>query len=335
LLHVLIGEDDFSIRETLEEIKRSIGDATALLTNTTILDGRQVSIEQLKNTSETVPFLADKRLVIVEGLLSRFETNSRGGRKRKKKDDNGEEWSVFAGVAKSVPEFTEMVIIDGKTSGRNPLLNELTKTARVKTFPLMKEAQLRQWINRRVEKAGSTVAPAAVNALVRFVGNDLWLMSNEIAKLVAYTGGRRIEEGDVKAVVSNAQDAGVFTLVDAIVEFRTRTARELLQNLLRQGAAPAQLLAMISRQVRIIFQIKELRNQKKTRGEIQSKLGLTSDFVVRKAWEQSEKYTLPRLKEIYHRLLETDIAIKTGKYEGDLALDIFISELGEKDTARS
>jgi DNA polymerase-3 subunit delta len=92
---------------------------------------------------------------------------------------------------------------------------------------------------------------------------------------------------------------------------------------------------MISRQVRIIFQIKELRSLKKTRAEIQSKLGLTSDFVLRKAWAQSEKYTLPRLKEIYHRLLGTDIAIKTGKYDGDLALDIFISELGQKDNVKS
>ena len=335
MLYVLIGEDDFSIRETLEEIKRNSGDAAALLTNTTTLDGRQVSIEQLKNASETVPFLADKRLVIVEGLFSRFESNRRTGRRKTKKSETVEEWRAFSEAAKNVPEFTEMVLIDGKTGGSNPLLNELAKTARVKTFPLMKDAQLRQWVNRRGEKAGGTIAPGAVNALVRFVGNDLWMMSNEVNKLAAYTGERRIEEEDVKAVVSNAQDAGIFSLVDAIVESRTRPARELLQNLLRQGAAPAQLLAMISRQVRIIFQIKELRSLKKNRAEIQQKLGLTSDFVVRKAWEQSEKYTLDRLKEIYHRLLETDIAIKTGKYDGDLALDIFITELGQKDNVRS
>ncbi len=335
MLHVLIGDDDFSIRETLEEIKATIGDAAALLTNTTVLDGRRVSIEQLKNAAETVPFLADKRLVIVEGLLSRFESNGRAGRKKPKKTVAEGEWRVFSNVVKQLPEFTELVIIDGRINNRNPLLAELVKITQVRSFPRLKESQLKQWINRRVDKSGGTIAPPAVNALVRFVGNDLWLMFNEVAKLVLYAEGRRIEEDDVKAVVSNAQDASVFTLVDAIVESRTRIAQELLQNLLRQGAAPTQLLAMISRQVRIVFQIKELRSLKKTRGEIQTRLGLTSDFVLRKAWEQADKYTPSRLKEVYHRLLETDIAIKTGKYEGDLALDVLIAELGQKQTARS
>ncbi|MGD9143830.1 MAG: DNA polymerase III subunit delta [Dehalococcoidia bacterium] len=335
MLHVFIGEDDFSIREALEEIKTAIGDAAALLTNTTMLDGAQVSIEQLKNACETVPFLADKRLVIVEGLLRRFEPAGKSNRKKSKKNENGPEYRAFSELAGQLPEFTELVIVDGRVNSRNPLLAELTRIARVRSFPVLKEPQLKQWITRRMNQSGSDISPAAVNALVRFVGNDLWLMSNEIAKLFSYAGGRRIEEEDIKAVVSNAQDASVFALVDAIVESRTRTAQVLLQNLLRQGAAPAQILTMIARQVRIIFQIREMRSLKKTRAEIQSKLGLTHDFVLRKAWEQADKYTPSRLKEVYHRLLDTDIAIKTGKYEGDLALDILIAELGQRQPARS
>jgi DNA polymerase-3 subunit delta len=118
--------------------------------------------------------------------------------------------------------------------------------------------------------------------------------------------------------------------VDAIMEFRIGTAQELLQQLLNRGAAPAQLLVMLSRQVRIIFQIKEMRNRKKTRNEIQNKLGLTSDFVLRKAWEQADKYTPARLREVYHRLLESDQSIKTGKYDGELALNILIAGLGQR-----
>ena len=167
------------------------------------------------------------------------------------------------------------------------------------------------------------------------MGSDLWLMSNEVDKLALYAGGRRIEEEDVRALVSHAQEANIFAMVDAIFEFRVGAAQELLQRLTKQGVAPVQLLAMISRQVRIVFQIKELRNLKKTRNEIQNKLGLTSDFVLRKAWEQADKYSPERLRAVYHRLLETDIAIKTGKYNGDLAIDILIAELGQKGPVRS
>jgi DNA polymerase-3 subunit delta len=335
VLHVLVGEDDFSIRQALEGIKKGIGDATALMTNTTVLDGRQVTVEQLRSAAGTVPFLAGKRLVIVEGLLERFDAPARAGGRKNSRASGGEEYRAFADGIRNLPGFTELVLIGGRVGGNNPLLRELMAMTGVQSFPRLKEPQLRQWITRRVGGAGGSISPSAVNALVRFVGNDLWFMSSEVDKLALYAGGRRIEEDDVRTLVSHTQEANIFAMVDALFESRVGAAQDLLQLLLRQGVAPVQLLAMISRQVRIVFQIKELRNLKKSRGDIQNRLGLTSDFVLRKAWEQAGKYSPARLRAVYHRLLETDLAVKTGQYEGDLALDILIAELGQKGTARS
>jgi DNA polymerase-3 subunit delta len=331
LLYILFGEDDFSVKQALEEIKKGMGDPTAMMTNTTVLEGRQATPEQLRNASETVPFLADKRLVIVEGLLERFESKGRTGRKKTARNNNKEEeYKAIADSVKKVPEFTELVIIDGRISERNPLLLVLTPVARVRTFPLLKENQLRQWIERRVSGVGGKISPEAVNILIRFVGNNLWMMANEVDKLVLYCEGRSIGEEDVKAVVSYAREASVFGMVDAIIESRAGTAQELYQQMLKQGSAPAQLLVMLGRQVRIIYQLKEMRDRGKSRNEIRTKLGLTQDFVLRKAWAQADKYSLSRLKTLYHKLLETDIAIKTGKYDGELALSILIAELAQR-----
>ncbi len=333
MLHILFGEDEFSIKQALETIKKGIGDPTAMMTNTTVLDGRQVTPEQLRNASETVPFLADKRLVIVEGLLERFEAKGRTGRKKATRNNNKEdEYRSIADSIRKVPEFTELVITDGKIGERNPLLLALTSVAKVRSFPLLKETQLRQWIERRVAGAGGKISPEAVDMLVRFVGNNLWVMANEVDKLVLYCEGRSIEKEDVKEAVSYAREASVFAMVDAIIESRVNTAQELYQQMLKQGAAPAQLLVMIGRQVRIIYQLKEMRDRGKNRNEIRTKLGLTQDFVLRKAWAQADKYSLPRLSTLYHKLLETDIAIKTGKYDGELALSILIAELAQRGT---
>jgi DNA polymerase-3 subunit delta len=77
----------------------------------------------------------------------------------------------------------------------------------------------------------------------------------------------------------------------------------------------------------MIVLARELSNQRKPKTEIQSKLGLTSDFALRKTLEQASRYSLPRLKEVYSHLLETDLSIKTGKYNAELALNILIAEL--------
>ncbi|MFH1647257.1 MAG: DNA polymerase III subunit delta [Chloroflexota bacterium] len=331
---MLIGEDDYSIRQALEEIKKGIGDATALMTNTTVLDGRQATPERLRAAADTVPFLAEKRLVIVEGLLERFEPPNRTVRKKtSRQSENLEACRAIAESAARIPDFTEVVVLGGRVGGTNPMLRALSALTKVKVFPLLKDDSLRRWIEQRVSGAGGAIAQGAVDLLVTFVGRDLWTMASEVDKLAMFAGERRIEEADVREVVSGAREANVFAMIDAIMESRVGRAEELFQQLLREGAAPSQLLAMLARQVRLIFQVKELRGQRVPRNEIQSRLGLKSDFVVRKAWEQGDRYTTSRLREVYHRLLETDLSIKTGKYEGELALNILIAELGQRASA--
>jgi len=330
-LHVLIGKDDFSIRQALEGIKKGIGDADALMSNTSVLDGRQVKLEQLKNACETVPFLSEKRLVIVEGLFERFSgQNKKGSKKASGPSAQSEEYKAIAACIKKLPEFTELVITGGEVKAGNPLLRELSGSVRIQSFPLLKKAQLDQWIAQRVKTAGGSISPQAVDLLGRFVGNDLWTMSNEVDKLISFVGGRRIEVEDVKAAVGYAQEASIFAMIDAVFEFRVGVAQELLQQLFKHGAAPAHILVMLSRQVRIIFQIKEMRRCKKTRGDIQSKLGITHSFAFGKAWNQAERYSTARLREVFHRILETDVSIKTGRLEGEVALNILLAELGQR-----
>jgi DNA polymerase-3 subunit delta len=307
LLHILIGADDFSIHQALEAIKKSAGDPAALMPNTTLLEGSKVTPEQLRAACETVPFLADKRLVIVEGLLERFEPkkkNSRNGSKKStRQPSSAEDYQIISAVVKNLPPFTELVLIgSGEIKSTNPLLHEIAPKARVSAFPLLnKREQLTSWIEKRVgaqSKAG--ISRKAADLMARLVGNDLWTMANEIDKLILYTGGRAVEEPDVKAVVSNVQEASVFEMVDAIIESRAALAQQLLQRLFQQGMNPAQVLVMLARQARIILQVKEMRFTGRTRADIKTRLGLSSEWVINKAWSQADKYSPSRIKEVYH-----------------------------------
>jgi len=322
---VLLGEDDFSLRRSLEEIKGSIGDPAILAANTTVLEGQQVTLDQLRTVCEAAPFLAERRLVIIHGLLERFEAKSKSSRGKTGVQQN--EYKSLGEYIGKIPESTILVLIDGKITGRNPLLRELSAKAKVTSFPLLRGTELRQWMQRRVGERGGSISPPALDLLARFVGGNLWIMANEIDKLVLFTSGRRIEEEDIRLVVSYAQEANVFAMVDAILEFKAGVAEQLLQQLLQRGAASAYLLVMLSRQVRMIVRVKELRNQGKSGTEIQNKLGLTSEFALRKTLERADRYSLARLKEVYHKLLEADLSIKTGKYDAELALNILIAEL--------
>ncbi len=325
MLYILHGPDDFSVTRELDKIKQTSGDPSLLATNTVTLDGGQVGIDELRVACETVPFLADKRLVIVYGLISRFAPRSaRAATSRRTEPADA---TPFANLISAVPPFTILVLIDEEARDTNPLFKLIAGRATIKTYPLLKGADLRQWVAGRISSLGGSVSPTAINLLVRLIGGNLWIMSSEIDKLLLYATGRRIEEADVKSVVSYTQEVSVFNMVDAIVEFDIRKAESTLQQLLREGESAAGLLVMLNRQVRFIVRARELKRQGVSEREIGNRLHIAQDFLVRKVMDQASRYTLPRLREVYQQLLETDLAIKTGKYEGELALNILVAEL--------
>ncbi len=343
------GQDDFSLTQSLEELKREIGDQLSLASNITVLDGQQVTLDQLRLVAETAPFPMGRRLVIIRGLLERFEVGDRTNRRPSSRGSRSisgamphpvtspsreskqpDEYKLWAACIARLPESTVLVLIESKITSSNPLFKELAAKAVVKTFPLLGETRLRQWVQRRVTEEGGSISLQAVELLARLVGSNLWIIASEINKLVLFAAGRRIEEEDVKMVVSYAQPTNVFAMVDAIVESKVERAEQLLQQLLQRGAPPAYLLTMLSRQVRMIVRAREFRNQGKSPAEIQSKLGLPLEFVLRKTLEQASRYSLARLKGVYHQLLEADLAIKTGKYDDELALNILVAELCQR-----
>ena len=329
MLYILSGQDDYSLNESLEEIKKGIGDQTLLSANTTTLDGQQMTLNQLKAVCETLPFLAERRLVIIKGLLERFESKGKSSRRKKttRVTNHQSEYKSFATYISQLPDSTILVLVSGKIAGTNPLFGELSAKAKMKSFPMLRGARLNQWIQKYATKEGGTISPQAIDLLAKLVGGNLWIMANEINKLTQFTSGRRIEEEDIKITVSYAQQANVFNMVDAILEFKVRLAEHSLHQLLQKGASSAYLLVMLARQVRMIVRVKELKKQRKPEREIRAKLRLTADFVWRKTIEQAARYPLERIKEVYPKLLEADISIKTGKYQDELALNILITEL--------
>ena len=264
--------------------------------------------------------------------MERFEPKSKssGQKKITPVANQQNEYKLLVTYISKIPDSTILVLIDGRLGRNNPLFRALSARAEVKTFPLLRNTELRKWIQRRVIEEGGSISPGAVDLLVKLVGSNLWIMKSEINKLVLFASGRRIEEEDVKRVVSYAHQANVFAMVDAILEFKAGIAEQSLHQLLEGGAAPAYLLVMLLRQLRMIVRVKELRGQGKPEVEIQNKLGLTSEFALRKTLEQASRYSWERLKEVYHKLLETDLSIKTGKYGGELALNILIAELCQR-----
>jgi DNA polymerase-3 subunit delta len=327
MLYILYGQDDFSLCQAVEKIKTDLGDWETVAANTTSLQGRHLTLSELRNKCDAAPFLSSYRLIIVDGLLGRFEVKQGRPRSGKGKSGNGlGEWEGLASYITQMPATTVLMLVDGGMKGHNPLLKKLSQLAEVKHFPLLRGRDLKAWIQRRVRAEGGDINPQAVNLLAEFIGGDLWAMNSEIQKLLLYSQERPISEDDVRQLVSYVQEANIFALVDAVAEGRTELAQRILHRLYHEGVAPIYILVMITRQFRLIAQAKDL-GPGLSRLQIQDKLGLKSSYSLDKTLAQARLYDFEGVKRAYDKLLETDLAIKTGKYNDQLALELLVTEL--------
>jgi DNA polymerase-3 subunit delta len=204
-------------------------------------------------------------------------------------------------------------------------LKELSPLAKLRLFPRLRSKRLTTWIQQWVAEKNGTITVKAADLLAQLIGGDLWAMSNEIDKLLLYAQGRNIDEDDVRQLVGYAQEANIFALADAVLERQPKIAYRILHRLYQEGASSTYILAMITRQLRLIVQTKEL-SSRLSPTQIQAKLGLKS-YALDRTIDQAKSYNFERIKRVYSRLLETDVNIKTGKYNDQIALELLVAEL--------
>jgi DNA polymerase-3 subunit delta len=332
VIYVFHGPDSFTLHEALTELKTELDGDGMLSTNTATFEGGQPRPDELLAVCGTLPFMGTHRLVLVEGLLTRFETPRGRRRAGGQAGPPGRRpdltpWRDLPAALESLPPSTTLVFVDGDISGDNPLLQLLSPLAQVRRFPRLGQRDLPGWIQTRARREGVAISPAAVRLLADLVGNDLWALWQELRKLALYAAGRQVEEEDVRALTVAGREISVFALVDAVVEGRPDPALRLLEHLLDQGAAASYVLAMIIRQYRNLVLAKEMLRQRRPAGEIGERLRITSRFALGKVVEQAGRYPLARLEASYRRLLEADASIKAGIYREELALELLVRDL--------
>jgi DNA polymerase-3 subunit delta len=328
VIYLLHGDDDFTMGQHVSSMKQGVLPADVRDFNVSVLDGAQVSADELISTCSTAPFLAEKRLVIVEGLVSRFERL--GASRSRAKEGRGPvplgAWEGLAEFLSRAPETTEIVFADGPLTRSNPLFAAIQPHATVRPFPLPDPRSLAQWIRGRAAAAGIEIEHRAIDTLARTIGSDLRVIASELEKLSLFRSGAPIRHEDVLAMVSYTRDANIFAAVDAILEGRAADAVRMAHQILESGRPASYLLAMLARQLRLLILAKDLKSQGVPTGELGTRLGL-SGYPLRKTLDQEQGFTPRRLVQLHGKLLEADLSIKSSALGEGVIIDLLVAEL--------
>ncbi|MBI2935110.1 MAG: DNA polymerase III subunit delta [Chloroflexi bacterium] len=333
-VHILYGPDSFSLKERLAEIRNGLGARDLLDLSFQQLDGSTLTPDQFANVCQAMPFMVSHRLVVVDGLLSRFEPRSSAqgeGQSREvvgaEAPESRKDWTHFARIIKSIPQTTVLVLVDGEIREKSPFLADVSGHARVEHFKLMKADDLFLWIRERAVKRGVDLPPQVANYLIELLGNNLWLIDSELQKLALFCAEKTVSMSDVQEAVSYAREASVFQFVDVILQRRLQKALEFLRLLRNSGAGAPYLLAMLTRETRRLLLAGLISAGKVVPQELARESRLLDERDLRIILAKAKKYSLPVLEDLYQRILQTDIAIKTGKSDPDMAIEMLIGNI--------
>jgi DNA polymerase-3 subunit delta len=338
MLYMVHGEDEFRRSEWLTEIKQKVSlDESMAALNTVTLNGQKLTPEELEGACAASPFLADKRLVIVEGLATRAETKEgagkgEGGESNRRETRRATEKRMAEYLA-SIPPTTDLVLTENKRISATNLFLQALKAAGGRVLemqpPKADSYELREWVVARARHHNVQMGGDAVDQIVAFGGNNLRLLDVELAKLAAYADGKPVTSEDVYRLVSYAREANVFEAMDALGRRDTRQALRKLHDLLDDGEAAQYLLFMVARQVRMLMQAREALDRGIPAQSLADELGVHR-FVAQKSAEQARNFSLPGLLTLHEQLVELDWAVKTGRLEVEAALDVFVASVGRR-----
>ena len=306
------GEDTFRLKQKIKALKQRFISASLGDTNLAVLEGKGLGFDQAVRQILAMPFLSRKRLVIVENLL-------KVGLK-----DTQEKMADFL---KKVPDTTVLVFMEeGLPDRRLGLFRKLNSATKSQEFKLPENEGLRRWILKEVENRQGKIEPAATSRLIEYVGNDLWRLSHELDKLVAYKS--KVTSANIELLTTPQIQTNIFSLIEKVAAKNTRQAMHELCQLFQSGFSEIYILTMIAYQYRNLLIIKDiqLRSPRISRGELIKQSGL-HPFVLTKNLALVGNYDLKGLRNIYQKILNFDTKIKTGKIEPRVALELLIFDL--------
>jgi DNA polymerase III subunit delta len=331
-IYLLYGEDSFSRDEAVQQLKDRMRALPAGEHNLTELAGADATLTALRLSADAVPFLAERRMVIMRGLLGRLAGRGTAARRpsrgaRKTESATPDEFQSVLDYLPDVPTTTSIAFVeDGRLSPEVLVAAIPRGRAFVKEFPRVQDVAA--WIRARAKFLELELDEGAVRELASLGNADLRRLDTELRKLGTYAAGRTITRNDVRELVIG-RDVAVWSLLDGLAERRTDKALRALRALYAQGESPEALLGRdIAPHMRRLLVARELAvaSREERAATDVTALGL-NPATLGKWMDQSQMFEPAELERALEILLDLDRQIKTGETTSEPALEVAIVQL--------
>lgn len=305
-IYLLYGEESYLKKQYKDKLTKAMipeGDTM----NYAYYEGKGINVKEVIDLSETMPFFGERRLIVIEN--SGFFKNAS---------------PELAEYMKDIPETTNFIFVESEIDKRGKLYKAVKDRGRVVELSKQDEHTLLRWILGNIKKEGKNTTESTVRYLLSKCGTDMENLQKEMEKLFCYTLEKDvIEIADIEEICTTQITNQVFEMVSAVAEKKQKKALDLYYDLLALKEPPMRILYLLSRQFRLLMEVKGLAENGYGKKDIAATAGL-HPYVAGKYIEQAKAFRMKELRGILEESVEIEERVKTGLLGDVLGVELFI-----------
>ena len=316
-IYLLYGTEAYLKKQYKDKLKNAMAAPDDNM-NFTTFEGKNINPKEVIDLAETLPFFADRRVILIED--SGFFKSS---------------CEDLAEYLTQVAPATHFIFVEEEVDKRSKMYKTVKNNGKIVEFSAQSEELLTRWILTRLKKEGKNITGSVMQLFLSRTGTDMGNIDRELEKLICYALDRDvITAEDVMAVTTEQTTNKIFEMVNAIAEHNQRKALDLYYDLLALKEPPMRIMYLISRQFNILMTVKAMVNKGFGNKDIASKAGCP-EWAVRKYQAQCRAYSLDDLKRAVKDGVAYEEAVKTGRMNDQMAVELFIvkysADMTDKD----
>lgn len=315
-IYLLFGEEAYLRRQYREKLCGALCDVKDTM-NYAKYEGKDINQNEVLDLVNTLPFFAERRVVLVQNSGWFKNGNDR-----------------IADAMKNIPATTFLIFEEAEVDKRGKLYKAVTKKGYAAECKAPDEATLKKWIAGILKNEKKQITVEAAELFLEKTGADMENIKRELEKLICYTMHKEaIMPEDVEMICTTRVQNHVFEMIEAIAMGAQKKALNLYYDLLALKEPPIRILFLIGRQFNLLLQVKELKQKGYDGRTIAEKTGLRAGFITNKYLEQSKRFTMPFLRQAVEDCVTADEMIKTGKMGDVMSVELLIIQYSGHERA--
>lgn len=304
--YLLYGEEAYLKKQYKDKLTKAMLPESDTV-NYAYYEGKGTNPAELIDLAETMPFFADRRLIVVEN--SGFFKNAT---------------PELADYIKNMPETACFIFVESEVDKRGKMYKAVKDKGRAVEMGRQDEKTLLYWLAGMVKKEGKQIKESTARYLLAKTGTDMENLEKEMEKLFSYTLGQtEITVQDVDEICTTQVTNKIFDMVEAVAAKQQKQALDYYYDLLALKEPPMRILYLLARQFKLLMEVKDLSGRGYDKPQIAKTAGL-HPFVAGKYIKQCRSFSKEELRSIMEEAANTEEMVKTGRLNDRMSVELFI-----------